>query len=275
MRPATSQDQAAIEQFLLDHLGTSMFPLGNLRRFGPCGGDHPRAMRFWIAGDMAGVVGLSTQGILMPQWPDADWSEVIAALSGATISGLIGDGAQVGAARRAFGLAAAPTNLDAQEKLFEMPLQDFRFPVQAAFSLAPLTDWTATALDWRKAYHAEVLGTPADDIDATARSDIQNYIDVDSHRMLLRDGHPVSMTGFNMVLPEAVQVGGVYTPPELRGRHHARTALGLHLAAVAPHHPLAILFALSDPAIRAYRAIGFRETGSFALVLFTGKERIQ
>jgi predicted GNAT family acetyltransferase len=60
-------------------------------------------------------------------------------------------------------------------------------------------------------------------------------------------------------LPDVVQVGGVYTPPALRGKGHARLALALHLAeARGKGVGRAILYAFSEPAARAYRAIGFQ-----------------
>ncbi|KPP84029.1 MAG: putative acetyltransferase [Rhodobacteraceae bacterium HLUCCA08] len=275
MRPARPADQPDIDRFLRDRLDSSMFLLGNLRRYGPCGGTAPRAMRFWIAGDMAGVVALSTEGIVMPQLPDGAGPDLARILRGAKLRGFIGAGDQVEAARRACGLIAAPTNLDAQERLFARPLRGFGHDAAPGMTLAPLAAWRDTALAWRMAYHAEVLGTPADRIAPTARADIESCLETDSHRILLQDGRPVAMTGFNMMLPEAVQVGGVYTPPELRGRHLARTALGLHLAEAARQHPRAILFAKSDQAIRAYRALGFRETGRFALVLFAMPESVR
>jgi predicted GNAT family acetyltransferase len=66
-----------------------------------------------------------------------------------------------------------------------------------------------------------------------------------------------------------VQVGGIYTPPALRGRGLARAAVALHLAeARNTGVSRAVLFAASPAAARAYTAIGFQPNGSFALVLF-------
>ena len=77
------------------------------------------------------------------------------------------------------------------------------------------------------------------------------------------------MTGFNAVLPEHVQVGGVYTPPEGRNRGYARRAVAIHLAeARASGVRHAVLFAASAAAARAYEAIGFQRDGSFALALY-------
>jgi predicted GNAT family acetyltransferase len=80
------------------------------------------------------------------------------------------------------------------------------------------------------------------------------------------------MAGFNARLPDMVQVGGVYTPPEARGRGYARTAVALCLRAARERGVRrAILFTGEDniPAIRAYRALGFERIGDFAIVLLS------
>jgi len=77
------------------------------------------------------------------------------------------------------------------------------------------------------------------------------------------------MTSFNAELPDMVQVGGVYTPPEFRNRGYARLAVALHLdAARKTGVTRAILFASGDAAARAYRAIGFRQTGHYTITVF-------
>ena len=65
---------------------------------------------------------------------------------------------------------------------------------------------------------------------------------------------------------DLVQIGGVYTPPGLRGQGHARRAVALHREeARAEGIRTAILFASGAAACRAYEAIGFERIGSYAL----------
>ena len=110
---------------------------------------------------------------------------------------------------------------------------------------------------------------------AKAAEDVRAWLNADSHRVLLHHGQPVGMTGFNVRLPGIVQIGGVYTPPDLRNRGYARTAVALHLAEVRTKGTTrAVLFAATPAAARAYRAIGFQPNGSFALVLFTAPATI-
>ena len=67
-----------------------------------------------------------------------------------------------------------------------------------------------------------------------------------------------------------VQVGGVFTPPELRGRGHARAVVaGSLLSARAAGVSRAVLFTEREnaPARRAYQALGFRVVGDYGMVL--------
>ncbi len=77
------------------------------------------------------------------------------------------------------------------------------------------------------------------------------------------------MTGFNATVDDLVQVGGVYTPPEGRGRGLARRAVALHLQEAREKGARrGILFANDPSAIAAYRAVGFRPIGRFVLIMF-------
>ena len=87
-------------------------------------------------------------------------------------------------------------------------------------------------------------------------------------------GEPLAMTSFNAILPDMVQIGNVYAPPELRRRGHARDAVAQHLArARVAGVKRAILFASGPAASRAYEAIGFRQVGHFTLLLFAAPNR--
>jgi predicted GNAT family acetyltransferase len=77
------------------------------------------------------------------------------------------------------------------------------------------------------------------------------------------------VTGFNAILPEAVMIGGVYTPKYLRGRGFARAALALHLAeARSKGVKRAVLSAANAIAAKTYTAIGFQQIGDFMIVLY-------
>ena len=77
----------------------------------------------------------------------------------------------------------------------------------------------------------------------------------------------MAYTAFNARLPDVVQVGGVWTPPDMRGRGYARCAVAASLLqARAEGARRAILFTNSASGARAYEALGFARTGQFGLL---------
>ncbi len=269
LRRATAADLPDLERMLRARIDTSMFPLANLRDHG-LDGDAPNGTRFWLLA--GGAVGLTTRGMLLPQAPDAGpeaWAALAHVLRGERVTGAIGPAAQVRACCAALGLPGATATVDRDEPAYALDLVDLAMPERAGFALAPIgLGIRETAVAWRLAFDLEVLGTDAALAPARAAADIEACIARGSHRVLLRDGAPVAMTGFNAALPGIVQVGGVYVPPDLRRRGHARRAVALHLAeARATGVTRAVLFTASDAAARAYTAIGFRPSGTMALVV--------
>ncbi len=268
---ATPIDRPAIEAFLTDHIATSMFPLSNLRRHGMEGG-HTRAMQFWLRwknGALTDVLPVTEEGMVFPQCPTAPWGEVKAVLTGRLVKGLLGDSAQVAALRAALGLTQA-AGIDEAEPLYQLKLSKLEMPDCTGFTLRRLSDAPRALINgWRSAYLSEVLPMPGQDPDVQAVQDVNGYLEADSHRVLYQGETPVAMTGFNAALPEAVQIGGVYTPPAGRSKGLARRAVALHLAEARAHGAeQATLFAASPQACKAYEAIGFRRAGDFTILVY-------
>ena len=275
IREAGPEDRALLEALLLRRIDGAMFPLSNLRTQGVGRGDFPaadfRASRFWLVGGQ-GVVGVNRRGMVMPLLEGgADLSGLRAAMAGCLVSGAVGPVACVRQVLAALGLDGLPARLDRDEPGFALDLAALRVPDAAGAVLVPASDaWRDVLVAWRAAYHGDVLGTVGRQAQDRAAEEIAGYIAEGSHRVLLRDGQPVAMTGFNARLAEIVQVGGVYTPPALRGRGHAKAAVALHLAEARDAGVgRAVLFAASEAAARAYLGIGFQPSLEFALVLLT------
>lgn len=277
IRTAGLNDESAIEAFLTKRIATSMFPLTNLRTYG-LNGTAPRAMRFWVSDHtpIEGVLGITNEGMLMPQSDKLDWESFAKACQGEHTIGAIGPALQVRSALRAFGLEGAKTRLDSDEPGFTLDLDQLVIPDLHGARLDPATQADSFLVSWRAAYHQEVLGTPADEAEEKAAADVSAYLAQNSHRVLRFQGKPVAFTGFNATLPEIVQIGGVYVPPDLRGQGYARLAVALHLHEARQNGvPRACLFAFSEAAARAYRAIGFQPAEAMALVLFDQKETVK
>jgi RimJ/RimL family protein N-acetyltransferase len=269
MRPLSEADRPEIEAVLQARVETSMFPLSNLIHHG-MGDSHPYAMRFWGRGDpLDAVLGLTENGMILPQIPPERAPEAVAALAGQRLLGIVGDSRQVAALEAALGPGESPVQLDREEGLLALDLADLRMPATEDLRLAPLSNVPRDLLvRWRTASEREALGA-GDAAEAQAEVDVASWLDAGTHRVLLRDAEPVAMTGFNARLPGIVQVGAVWTPPEHRRQGFARAAVALHLAqARAEGVTRAILFTANPFATRAYEALGFREIGRFSILLF-------
>lgn len=269
MRLALPHEIEDVAAFLLRHAASSMFPLSNLRQHGTKG-SHPRTVRFWLAkdeGQITDVLTVSREGMVFPQCPRGDWAAAAKALGGLRIRGLIGEAAQVAALRSALGLAV-PAGLDMHEPHYQLKLEDLIMPQLNDDKLVPLGDVPlGLAHAWRAEFCQEALNFPPQKAPQKAAEDVAAYLAADTHRVLLRAGQPAAMTGFNAVLPEIVQVGGVFTPPDARGQGLARCAVALHLAeARASGVKTAVLSAATEAAARAYEAIGFQKIGRFAIL---------
>jgi ribosomal protein S18 acetylase RimI-like enzyme len=261
----------ALGDFMRAHAAMLMFPLTNLTLYG-LGDRHPRAMSAWVAKDadkITDVLAISAAGNVFPCCPNGDWVAVSRVIKGRQIKGFIGEGQQVAALRQATGLTRK-ANLDVTEPSFGLNIAEMVMPDIAGFKLHPLTAAPLGLLiDWRASYQVETLDAPPDMARERADREIRAYIKTDSHRVLFRDGVPVSMTGFNAQLPEIVQVGGVYTPPELRSRGFARVALAMHLSETSIDGvKTAVLSAANEAAVRTYNGLGFERTGSFAFAIY-------
>lgn len=126
-------------------------------------------------------------------------------------------------------------------------------------------------VDWSVAYAREALQRA----DApTLRDECARGVALIHERQsdwVLVDGDLVAYSAFNARLPDVVQIGGVWTPPELRGRGYGRAVVAGSLLDVrARGVGRAVLFAEREDAKRAYHGIGFRKVGEYGLVLFEG-----
>jgi RimJ/RimL family protein N-acetyltransferase len=274
LRPARPGDAAALDAFLAPLSDTSMFLRGNIRAHGVCGGAADFATRIWLdreRGAIVGVIGLTTSGMVLVQMPSAQaqgMQRAARTLRGALASGVAGEAGQVRAFRAAAGLDRAAAR-DKDEPLYALDLAELELPRGPGGVRAPGPADAPLLEAWRAAYDVEALGVSPQAAADSAPGEVARMIEARACRVIEHDGAPVGMTAVNTALPEAVQVGGVYTPPEFRGRGFARRAVALHL------HELrsagvrrAVLFAASSAACRAYEAVGFRRVGTYALVLF-------
>jgi len=269
-----------VEAVLRARILTSMFPLSNVMRHG-MDGDHDRSMSFWIAEGPDGpkgapdVIGKTKEGIVMPSCVGAPWVEAASALAGVEVIGVIGAKAQARPLIQALRLDGVATDLNDDDPQFTLDLEDLLVP-EGPDHLVQLGDVDqALLIDWRRAFLMEAMSMERERAETQAETDVERYTAADTHRVLIEPDGPRALTGFNAEVDKIVQIGGVYTPPDRRGHGYARRALALHLAEAREHGVRhATLFASGEPAVRAYRAIGFKWVGEWTLFLTSGKEII-
>jgi predicted GNAT family acetyltransferase len=278
-RRLASADAAALDRFLASHRDSSMFLRSNLRRAGFTYRGRPYEAVYvatMSGGDVTGVAAHAWNHLLLLQAPDdaAAVAGACVAESRRPVSGIIGPAAQVREARAALGLAAAAAATDSTETLYAVDLADVVVPDALAdrvrASRPPRAGERDLLAGWRLAYDMEALG--AEDTAAQRRNSAA-FLDAqiaEGHVWVAtEDDAPVSLSAFNATLPDMVQVGGVYTPPALRRRGHARVAVAASLlAGRARGVSRAVLFTSNPNAARAYEAIGFRAVGDYAVLLF-------
>jgi Predicted acetyltransferase len=252
-----------------------MFLRGNLAVHGLNDGDSPRALSLALrrnGAGIAGVFGISNAGFALMQAPDAtpgDWAAYARWMQDRPLMGLTGDSAQVAAASAALALDPQEFLRAEDEPLYRLDLTALRLDGLAPGTLRlPEYEHRDLLIDWYSDFEISVLGTPPDLARETAALRADFAITEDRVKLLIQDGIPVAMTAFNARLPEIVQVGGVYTPPALRNRHAARTAVALHLQEAREDGVrIAVLAAANPAAARAYEALGFARIGRYTLAL--------
>ena len=115
----------------------------------------------------------------------------------------------------------------------------------------------------------ECTGLPAEDATrAFAAQAIEGHITRGEAFLLEVDGTPVSLCTHNARVRDYVQIGGVWTPPELRGRGYARRVVaGALRVAKREGVTRAVLFTENPAARRSYEALGFRRVGEFGVIV--------
>lgn len=281
-------DAAALEAFLLRHADSSMFLRSNARTAGLVDHGQPYQATYAAAFEreqIAAVAAHAWTGILLVQ-AHARLDAVVrlaVARSRRPVVGVNGPWAQVVAARTALGLRAVPALLDSHEILYALELARLVVPEPLADGRLRCRrlrqDEIELIAEWRVAYAREMRSrpdTPALPISSRHETERMHaegraFVAVDEA------DRPLAFSAFNATLPDAVQVGGVWTPPAWRGRGYARAVVaGSLLDARAQGVTRGVLFTAVEnrPAQRSYEALGFRAVGDYGLLGFAEAQRV-
>ncbi|MBE8998392.1 GNAT family N-acetyltransferase [Nostoc sp. LEGE 12447] len=282
LKTLQSGDEVSLEAFLLQHADTSMFLRSNWRTAGLLD-EGARFQGTYVAAyldeSIVAVAAHFWNGMIIVQAP-VYLSEVVQAVvaqSGRAISGISGPAAQVEATKSILGLSNTPTQLDEHEILFSLALQDLQIPEALASAKVqcrlPHPEELELLSEWCVTYNVEALGkTDTPSLRLACDRIIEAHQDMGMHWVLVAGDTLVSYSAFNASLPDIVQIGGVWTPPALRGKGYAKSVVaGSLLEARSLLVKRAILFTShSNQAAQAvYQQIGFLPTGEkYGLVLF-------
>jgi GNAT superfamily N-acetyltransferase len=278
-RLLTPADAGALEAFLVRHRDTSMFLRANARDAGLVfRGGHGEAeyLGRFADGKLIGVAAHCWNGMLLLQCPEdtGELAKIVVAHSGRAVTGLSAPLEQVRAARKTLGLEDAATRMDGAERFYAVALSAVVIPSALANGTIecrpPRPEEYDTLRDWRYYYDVELLGAPpTDETRRQSTTFLDRQIAGGNAWVAVVEGRPVSLSAFNAALPDIVQLGGIYTPPPLRGRGYAKAVVAASLVAARDRRAdRAVLFTDNPSAVRSYEAVGFKRAGDFSVVLF-------
>ena len=276
-----SGDEAQLEAFLLPRIESSMFLLGNMRMAGLV--DNGRYLQGTYAAafeqdEIIGVVAHYWNGNLILQAPldlVGRLVETAVSASNRPVKGFLGSQSQVETAVNHLKIKSTAIQLDDLEKLYSLPLKNLRVPPKLATGESrgrrtQLKDLELVA-HWRVGYAVEAMGeTDSPELRKRLKESIKKYQKLGRLWILEDGGQPVAMTAFNATSKEAVQVGGVWTPPEFRSKGYGRSAVAASLIDARDEGvETAVLFTDENniPAQKAYEALGFEHIGNYRILL--------
>ena len=278
IRILDNADQSRLEAFLLQHRDSSMFLRSNAHRVGLDYRDEPfHAVYVGLLHEnqIVGVVAHAWNGMVLLQCP-GEIDELVrkcALWSSRKVAGFSGPVDQVRRARIALQLQDSPANMDEEELLYALDLAELAIPAALQdgeiLCRPPLPGERETLYRWGIAYNIEALGgTDSEETRTRSNATVDRLIADGNVWVAVRNGELVSLSAFNAALPDIVQLGGIYTPPEFRGCGYAKSSVaGSLIAARQRGVSRAILFTSNPSAAKSYVAVGFRHIGDYGLVL--------
>lgn len=282
-------DEPTLEAFLKPRLASSMFLISGSRAFGLDDRNargHASYAGAFVNGELVGVAAFSWTGTVLVQSPLEHLEAVVRTAIDEgkrrhdrgvrTIIGLMD---QVDAVEAILNFPTGEAvQIDERETLYELALDKLVLPEplkSGQMKARPIEICDADVVAaWTLAYRIEAVH----DADTPQlRQEIHDGVmeRCGSHQTWVleaeADDHfgPVAISSFNAAIDEAVQIGGVYTPPELRGRGFARAVVAAMLRhAHGQGVSQSILFTGMDntPARRAYESLGYQPIDRFRLL---------
>lgn len=276
-------DIRPLEHFLVQHLASSAMLLSNARKGGLSDQGHERQATYCAAfrGDqIIGVAALCWNGTLLLQAPEMLEPVVrtLVAMRKRNVEGVVGPEEQVSRAARVLDLPTGKSPgvmMDSHEYLYALDIASMPVPEllkEGHYRVRRVEPRDLPVLtDWMVEFNLEAMNRELSRADVEANL-LRRDEERDNRWVLESDKGLLATSGFNAATNEVVQVGGVYTPPDLRDRKYGRSVVaGSLIEARANGVPLCVLFTAWDnlPAQRAYDALNFKRVGEYRLLMFS------
>ncbi|MEM8979462.1 MAG: GNAT family N-acetyltransferase [Pseudomonadota bacterium] len=278
MRQAMPHEGPAIESWLSQFPATTMFLRSNLAHMGLGQSEHANSTDFWIAekaaGEIVGVLGVTKAGWVMAQFAQEtplDIDAIRAVLTRYPLCGFNGDMQIMQPLIEGLGIDRNAFQILDDDVLYTLDLKDLRLPDLEGAEVRQAQEHDFDQLvRWREAFEIEALSTPKEMARGRAERSARRLLDQGWSYVLQASGRgvaqDVAMAGFNAKIADLVQIGGVYTPPTLRGKGYGGAVVGQMLdMARRDGVGQAILFAATAEAGRVYERLGFKAIGHYTL----------
>jgi len=279
-RVLKSGDETALEAFLMPHVESSMFLIGNLRNVGIVDNGQIYHGTYSAKFEDDKIVGAVAHYwnynlVLQAQTDLMVLCREVVKGSGRPIKGIIGPNSQVQFVKNALEIDKSNIQMDETERLYSLDLNDVIIPniLQTGKVKARRIEHTDVDLltKWNTAYAVEALG--AEDGPALKKQsgeDSERSVREKRTWILEEDGRPVACSSFNTTIKEAVQIGGVWTPPDLRRQGFGRSVVAASLLDARDDGAIKGILFTGDANIaaqKAYEYLGFRPIGDYSIVL--------
>jgi len=280
LRLLSPDDRESLEAFLRGHAADAMILRSNLARSGIVDGPEPFQGRYAGAFDDGRIIAAAAHywnGMLILCAPGRAGELAGIVTEGRRVSGILGPWDQALEAQEALGLGGSECRLRSREILMSLSLDALRMPApllpgQALQCRLAQDEDLDLLAQWRAAFRMESLcDTPSRALVQHCRAEVARWIEEKSQFLLFDGERPVSCCSFNARLPDAVQIGNVWTPRKFRSRGYGRAVVAWALEhAKREGASLGILFTPQDneAALTAYTALGFSAVGDYAMLLY-------
>lgn len=235
IRRLTSEDRPALDSFLCKHRASSMLLVSNLYTSGLSDGPNPYQGVYVgrFDGDVITDVAAHYWNhhiILQAPTSAVAVAQVVAKESGREITGVLGPWDQVQEAEPHLDLDRRRLGKNVPEYLYSLDLENLKEPSQLSeiSILARLAEGRDldTLVAWRRTYDRITMGFQEHTIsDERNAIKIREMMDLKVLWVLEDQNTLVATTSFSASLPDAVQVGGVFTDETRRGRGYGRTVV--------------------------------------------------